>query len=96
MKPTPSKSAQRHREMIHHKPKYVYPRSLHIEHRDKKYRITFLKDSNTIQCYPKLTSYSIHQQNQRNIDSLFDTDTSTVHGPSMGSNNSNTHRESEL
>jgi hypothetical protein len=97
---THSKSAHQRKPVVNHKVNQSRPRSIHIEHRDKKYRITFLKDSNTLQCLPKLTHYSTGHRNlffmkPRNTDSLFGTDSSTVHGLSTESNTSNIHRESK-
>ncbi len=83
-----------------HRSRYSHTPSIHLEHRDKKYRITFLKDSNTLQCLPKLSRYSKNNQSlrsmkPRNTESLFDTENSIVHGRSAVSNTSNIHRESE-
>jgi len=97
---THSKSVSKQKEIIDNKPIYSRPHSLHVEHRDKKYRITFLKDSNTLQCLPKLSRYSTNNQSLRSMkpritESLFDTENSIVHGRSAVSNTSNIHRESE-
>jgi hypothetical protein len=72
---------------------------MHVEHGEKKYRITFLKDSNALQLLHKSPHHSGHKRNlfitqPRNIESLFDNDTSTVHDLSATSNTSNIHRES--
>jgi len=74
---------------------------MHISHRDKKYRIKFLKDSNTHQSSPKSTHYSSANNQKlllmspKNTESLFDADFSTDHGLSTESKTLNIQRESE-
>ncbi len=82
-----------------HRSRYSHTPSIHLEHRDKKYRITFLKDSNNLQCPPKLSRYSANNQsllrpNPRHTGSLFGTE-SSVHGLSTDLDASNIHRESQ-
>ena len=72
---------------------------MHVEHGEKKYRITFLKDTDRIQLHHKTPHHSsnnrrLHTTDHRNIEELLDNDNSTVHGLSTGSNTSNIHRES--
>lgn len=75
------------------------PRSIHIEHRDRKYRITFLKDSNSIESFPKLARYGPATNSNlllikpRNPQSLFGTESSTVQGLSTASTTTKIHRE---
>jgi hypothetical protein len=93
---THSKSAHKQKETLDTKRNILRPRLLHLEHGDKKYRIKFLKESDTIQYHPKsANNRHLHTTGQRrNIEALFDNDTSTVHGLSTTSNTSNIHRES--
>jgi hypothetical protein len=66
---------------------------MHVEHGEKKYRVTFLRDSNTLHkpLYRSTNNRDLH----RNIESLFDRDTSTVQRLSTVSNTSNIHHESK-
>lgn len=73
---------------------------MHVEHRDKKYRITFLKDSNNHRYQPKVSRYAANHQTlfrrpHRTAESLFDTESSTAHGPTADSHTSSIHRESQ-
>ena len=99
-----SKSALKPKEILRAKsPIQSRPRSIHIEHRDRKYRITFLKDSNQVQSFPKLARYgpatneNLALMTHRNHQSLFGTDSSTVQGLSTSTTTtSKIHRESQL
>lgn len=73
---------------------------MHVEHRDKKYRITFLNDSNNRRYQPKLSRYTTNQQTlfrhpHRTAESLFDTESSIAHGATAHSHTSSIHRESQ-
>ena len=95
----PSKSAQKKRDHVDRRSHYSHAPSIHLEHRDKKYRVTFLKNSNDIQCPPKLSRYTTNNRsflypNLRRTGSLFGTESSIVHGVSTDLDSSNIHRES--
>lgn len=99
-----SKSAPKSKELLPIKSSIqTRPRSIHIEHRERKYRITFLKDSsNQFESLPKLSRYaSTTNENvllikQQNRQSLFGTESSTVQGLSTASTTTKIHRDSQL
>lgn len=75
------------------------PQSMHVEHKEKKFHIKFLKDSNDLQYLPKILHRSKNHRNlyvapQKNIEALLDGENSTVNALSTTSNTSNIHRES--
>ncbi|CAF1062026.1 unnamed protein product [Rotaria sordida] len=74
------------------------PHSMHVEHKDKKYCIKFIKDSNNLPFLPKTLHHSTNNRHlfiveQKNIESLFDAEISTENALSTTSNTSNIHRE---
>ncbi|CAF2778072.1 unnamed protein product [Rotaria sp. Silwood2] len=78
--------------------KFSRPHSMHVEHKEKKYCIKFIKDSNNLPYLPKPSHRSTNNRRlfiveKKNIESLFDAEISTEHGLSTTSNTSNIHRE---
>ncbi|CAF1545883.1 unnamed protein product [Rotaria sp. Silwood1] len=78
--------------------KYSRPQSMHIEHKEKKYYIKFVKDSNNLPFLPKPLHRSTNNHHlfiveKKNIEALFDTEISTEKAFSTTSNTSNIHRE---
>ncbi|CAF3482330.1 unnamed protein product [Rotaria socialis] len=80
------------------KPTKTRPHSVHVEHKEKKYRIKFLKNSNELDCFNRPShrssknrgSFLIHQ---KNIEALFDAENTTDNAQSSTSNTTNIHRE---
>ena len=81
------------------------PDALQVNQGEKRYRITFVKDSDAFKYLnppmkrslhdPKTRSRQ-HYEPQRNLESLFSGETSTIYGRSSVMNTTNIHRESEL
>ena len=79
----------------------VPPRLLQVEQGEKRYRITFVKDSNAFRVLADPSPYSSNDHamravKPRTLESLLSADTSTVHGRSSVSNTTSIHRESEI
>lgn len=76
------------------------PPSLQVEQGEKRFRITFVKDSNAFRVLADPEQYASDDHaprplKTRNLESLLSADTSTVHGRSSVSNTTSIHRESE-
>jgi len=71
-------------------------RSVHLEHKEKKYHVTFLKDYDAHDPSYRSTNNRrlplTERLTQKNIESLFSKENSILQGHSVGSN---IHRESE-
>lgn len=93
-------SKQKH--VLETKPISSRPHTVHVEHKEKKYRIKFLKDNDELDFLYKPLHRSTNNRHlfvldQKNIESLLDGDNASadnVH--SRSSNTANIHRESKF
>ncbi|CAF3581954.1 unnamed protein product [Adineta steineri] len=89
---THSRSSSKEKELDNNQQNYSKQRSMHIDHGEKKYHVTFLKDPNTSVKSSKHKTKN-HNVHNKNIESLFKREAILGSNLSTKSNTSNIHRQ---
>ncbi|CAF3976610.1 unnamed protein product [Adineta steineri] len=89
---THSRSSSKEKELDNNQQNYSKQRSMHIDHGEKKYHVTFLKDPNTSVKSSKHKTKN-HNVHNKNIESLFKREAILESNLSTKSNTSNIHRQ---